>query len=100
MELADRCEACGGLHVRTLAGALEMGRRDHLPVLCMCEACCASTIQIAARLLDEIAIEQAEIVRSRIAGMAARLRESGVVLRSVDIPQSERVGLLTSPESN
>jgi hypothetical protein len=64
-----------------------------------CE-CCAETIRVAARLIDEIALEQAEIVRARIAGCAQRLREGGVVLRAVDIPRSERSELLSCVQAN
>jgi hypothetical protein len=88
-----RCYTCGGVHVPTLSDALAIARCDRLPVLCLCE-CCAETVRVAASLIDEIALEQAEIVRARIAGIAVRLRESGVVLRAVDIPQSERAELL------
>lgn len=82
-----------------LVDALELARRDRVPVLCQCP-CCAATISLGARLIDEIALEQAEVVRSRIAGLATRLREAGVVLRSVDIPRSERVELFSGFGSN
>jgi hypothetical protein len=82
----DRCSACAGRHVPTLSDALTIARADRFPVLCQCQ-CCAETVQVAARLIDEIALEQAEIVRARIAAIADRLRDSGVVLRAVDIPQ-------------
>jgi len=62
--------------------------------------CCAATVRVAANLIDEIALKQAEIVRTRIAGIAERLRGSGVVLRSVDIPRSERVELLGCVQAN
>jgi hypothetical protein len=43
----------------------------------------------------------AEVVRARIAGIAVeRLRESGVVLRAVDIPRSERAELLACVQAN
>lgn len=41
-----------------------------------------------------------EIVRARIAGIAQSLREIGVVVRAVDIPQSERSELLSCVGSN
>ena len=65
-------------------------------VLCLCE-CCAGTVQLAVDLIDEVALEQAKVVRARISGIAERLRE---VLRAVDIPRSERSGLLSCAGSN
>lgn len=53
-----------------------------------------------ATLIDQIALKQAEVVRARIAGIAEWLRESGVVLRAVDIPRSERAELLGCVGSN
>jgi len=94
-----RCDTCGGVHVPALSDALAIARADRLPVLCLCE-CCAATVQVAARLIDELALEQAEIVRARIAGIAARLRDSGVVLRAVDIPRSKRAELLGCVQAN
>ena len=96
----DRCATCGGLHVPTVAEALSFERHDRLPVLCLCEPCCAETVHVAARLLDELALEQAEVVRARIAGIAERLRASGVVLRAVDIPQSNRAVILSCAATN
>ena len=54
----------------------------------------------ALRLIDQVALEQAEVVRARISGIAQSLRESGVVLRAVDIPRSERPELLSCAGSN
>ncbi len=54
----------------------------------------------AAQILDEVAFEEAERVRRRIAGIAQSLRESGVVLRSVDIRHSERAELLGCVQAN
>jgi len=76
-----------------------MARCDRLPVLCLCE-CCAECVRVAADLIDEIALEQAEIVRAWIASIAQQLRETGVVLRTVDIPRSERVELLSCVQAN
>ncbi|HLM96752.1 MAG TPA: hypothetical protein VK283_10585 [Acidimicrobiales bacterium] len=73
---------------------------DGRAVVCLCEPCCADTVRRAASILDEVALEQAEVVRARIAGIAERLRDSGVVLRSVDIPQSERAELLGCVQAN
>ncbi len=95
-----RCYTCGGVHVPTPSGVLALLRDERHPVVCLCEVCCASTVRVAADLIDEVALEQAEIVRARIAGIAERLRESGVVLRSVDIPQSERAELLGCVQAN
>ena len=49
---------------------------------------------------DQVALEQAEVVRARISGIAQSLRESGVGLRAVDIPRSERPELLSCAGSN
>jgi hypothetical protein len=95
----DRCTDCGGLHVPNTSAVVAVLRDERHPVACLCE-CCADTVRFAAVLLDEIALEQAEIVRARIAGYAERLRESGVVLRSVDIPRSERFELLSCVQAN
>jgi len=94
-----RCDTCGGCHVPTLSEVLPL-LGDGRAVVCFCEPCCADTVRRAARILDEVAIEQAEIVRARIAGIAERLRESGVVLRAVDIPRSERSELLACVQAN
>ena len=94
-----RCDVCGGTHVPALSDVSAIARADRLPILCLCE-CCAATVRVAARLIDEIALEQAEIVRARIVGIADRLRDSGVVLRSVDIPQSERAEVLGCVQAN
>lgn len=82
-----------------MSDALVMARADRFPVLCLC-GCCAETVRVAASLIDEIALEQAEIVRARIAAIADRLRDSSVVLRAVDIPQSERAELLSCVQAN
>ena len=42
----------------------------------------------------------AEVVRARVAGIAERLRESGVVLRAVDISRSERAELVACVQAN
>jgi len=76
-----------------------MARCERLPVPFLCE-CCAECVRVAANLIDEIALEQAEIVRVRIASIAQQLRETGVVLRTVDIPRSERVELLSCVQAN
>jgi hypothetical protein len=86
--------------VPSASAVLAVLRDNHLPVVCLCEPCCAHTVRIAANLIDEIALEQAEVVRARIAGIADRLRDSGAVLRSVDIPRSERVELLGCVQAN
>ena len=74
--------------------------RDHLPVACLCERSCAETVRVAADLIDLVALEQAEVVRARISGIAQSLGESGVVLRAVDIPQPARSQLLSCVEAN
>jgi len=85
--------------VQTASDVLAVLKDERHPVVCLYE-CCAATIRVAARIIDEIALEKPEIVRARIAGIAERLRESGVVLRAVDIPQSERSELLSCVGSN
>jgi len=94
-----RCADCGGAHVATLSEVLPL-LGDGRAVVCLCEPCCADTVRRAAGILDEVALEQAELVRARIAGVADRLRDSGVVLRAVDIPRSERVELLSCVQAN
>jgi hypothetical protein len=64
--------------VQTASDVLAVLRDERHPVVCLCE-CCVATIRVAARIIDEIGLEKAEIVRARIAGIAERLRESGVV---------------------
>jgi hypothetical protein len=94
-----RCNVCRGVHVPVLSEVLPL-LGDGRAVVCLCEPCCADTVRRAAGILDEVALEQAEVVRARIAGIADRLRESGVVLRAVDVPRSERVELLSCVQAN
>jgi hypothetical protein len=94
-----RCSACGGVHVPTLSEVLPL-LGDGRAVVCLCEPCCADTVRRAAGILDEVALEQAEVVRARITGVAQSLRETGVVLRAVDIPRSERSELLGCVQAN
>lgn len=95
----DRCATCHGVCVPSPGVVLGVMYESAAAVVCACE-CCAGSVAIAAALLHEVALEQAEVVRARIAGIAERLRESGVVLRAVDIPQSDRSALLACVGSN